>query len=696
MAGIAATYRIDAESTTVPPLAALDAALAARGPDGAHWRSGRLGLLVRAVIPMVHEHRGAALVLDGVAEVSAIGARYADLGAPGLLAGSCDPYAAILADTDREILLLARQGDGPPLYYAITPQGALVASEPGALLAAGVPATPDLAVVDRFLAAGVCDDTHATFYAGIHLVLPDQVVEVDRDGVRPVHRGPRAERPAVRVGLGRAVASGRIGVLFTPGPAGAALLGTALAQDGGPPYVYSTTFAELSSAPTEYAAAVLGSLPPGAVRHRALPVVPAELDLDGYLADVGEPTPDPAGYLLWAAARAVAGEVDALVDAGPAGASPGAVRVADRLESRFGVAVRFPFGAAAPPAAEIAEVVERTLPAAAAEVALAAPGALAEPPLRELLAQLRDQLLTTFLAPRYQAGCRRELLDAVDRLVTGRRVDAAALFRRYSVERWLRRVERAAPVRPGSLKITIGALPWTRLAIPTGVIAPGDRIAETAARHVAELLATDFGAARSAAGASWYVLLAAKPVAVAQGRARPVWEIRTGPYARALSRFAGGATGLDTPWAAQVASEVGGAFRLAAAAGCAVAGRTRWYERLAGPQALGVRGPRPDAVPPARVAVVAAPEGADDVAAETAGALRAALPGEVADRLSGVAVVGVDGARARILGWAGRPLQAPGDLLAALCAGNPFGQAEEGTPVVVALSCGRPSSGVSM
>jgi asparagine synthetase B (glutamine-hydrolysing) len=68
-----------------------------------------------------------------------------------LLSRAPEPYALILADPARGALVLARNGDGPPLYYAETAGGILAASEPGALLAAGVPAEPDEGVVGRFI-----------------------------------------------------------------------------------------------------------------------------------------------------------------------------------------------------------------------------------------------------------------------------------------------------------------------------------------------------------------------------------------------------------------------------------------------------------------------------------------------------------------------------------------------------------------
>jgi hypothetical protein len=755
MAGIAATFAVDPPDRGDAALAALAAALAIRGSDAAAWQSGPTGLVVRAAIPTVHEEHRVALVVDGIADVSSLFARYAERSGAGLLAGG-DPYAVILADPAQDVLFLARNGDGPPLYYAATATGVLVASEPAALLTAGVPADIDATVVDRFLTGGACDDSPATFLAGVRRVLAGQVVVVtgSRGGggalavrTHQVNPTPDGEGVSARLALQWSVLSGRIGVRLGNGIAGAALLGTALARPDRPrPLpVYSATFPGLPSTTAEYAAAVLGPLAHGAARHRALPFFADAIDLDAYLADLGEPTPDLAGYLVWATARATAGEVEALIDTAGAGvllAAGGSplpaarraaighlARLADRVESRFGVALRFPF-AEVPNGGEVLraqldEIVGRTLPATAARFA-ATPGEVsAEVQLREVLLRMRGELAEAFLNPRHPAPT-EALLRELSALESGRRIDAGAMFRRYAVERWLRVVAAPAASRPGvpvqaappagpPVAVSFEGAAWARFPVHTEALSAGDRVAEKLAWYVGEFAtgrAAEHGSGR-ALRRPWYVLVAAKPVAVAQGRARNLWEIRPSWYAHVLDRVAGRATGVETAWAMQVAIEQGGRARMLAAAACALVGRRRWYDAIAGLGVRSVRGPRPDAVPPAHIAVVPPPREPDQVAADVIAALRTALPAEAYAGLAGCAVVGVDGRSCRVAGWAagaaasandrGAPgargalgahgahgaRGAPTGLLEALCAGNPSGQAGEHTPIVVAAPAPR-------
>ncbi|BCB85111.1 hypothetical protein Psuf_024240 [Phytohabitans suffuscus] len=475
-----------------------------------------------------------ALALDGIAEVRALAAEYASRGAAGLVSGA-EPYALILADPARGALVLARNGDGPPLYYAETAGGVLAASEPGALLAAGVPAEPDEGMVARFIATGACDDTAATFYAGIRRVLPGEVVEIAG--------GTRTRKPvAARDGAGRfarsvldaAIGRGRIGVRFGHGLAGAAAVGAALTGPEGRRTltVYSASFPGLTTAHAT---------------HSLLP------------------------------------------------------------------------------------------------------------PLREVLVRMRGELAGALLDP-LLPGARRPSWDALAALFGGGQVEAGAVFRRYMVERWLRTLSPARPARRPQrtfeAEAKAGGAQWTRVPLSTEVFSAGDKLPEKVAWYVSECLA---GLGRKAyRRARWHVLLAARPVAVVQGRVRPVWEIRPGAAARALHRWARPAAGLHDPWTAQVVVERVGPLRAAV-----------------GPAAVhGVRGPRPGGV-----AVVLPPEEPARVAADVLAALRTALPEEAYATLGGCAVVGAAG----VAGVAG---ELDAALAAELCEDDPLAT----HPIAVVLS----------
>lgn len=750
MAGIAAYFGAKPGTGVV---GALVGGLAARGDDVADWRGVRLELAVRAGIPQVHTGGyGTAVVVDGVAQASAILRRYAERGSAAVLAAfggaaEPEPFAMALADPDRGVLVLARCVDGPTLYYARRGGEVLVASEPAGLLAAGVPAIWDGEVIQRFLASGECDGTERTFYERIRQVLPGQVLEVSGDGVHPVPVVLPARRTAssTSAALQAATRQGHLGVRLGGQIAGVALLGAALAnpdradRDTLPVYAAALP-GEAGPRESRYADAVLAGLVDGTVRQQVLPIGAA--DLDDFLADLGEPVPDPAALLAWCAAREAAGEVAALLD--PTGAAallagepapPYLARLADRVTTRFGVALRLPYrdvpstGEAL--RCELAALARRGLPAGAARLAdRRVPDELAW----HLLSALRAELYGTFLSRSFAI---RGWADAqvtvagFGELLAGRGGDPLRFWREFVVERWLRRHDpvaapgtggaagdhaghragpagdraghRAGPAaNPGrELAVGMAGASWLRFPVRTRVLGPADRFADTIAWYVAELvaaLARD-GRYRRQLSRPWYLAVAAKPLAVAQGRVRPLWEVRPGWWARRISGFVRERSwrGLGNPWTMQLAIDEVGLRRLlfaAAVAACGRAVRRRGvFDRLAGARAHAVSGPVEGSVYPANVAVAAAPEEPADAAGQLLAAARAALPEELAAALAGCGIVAADGSVPRVLGTAG---DAAADFYAAACADDPMGGRGAGTPAVVVLPAplpGRPAGG---
>lgn len=633
MAGLAAVLRT---TSVTPPKAAtlqelrrtseaLSRALIVRGAEHAHRTHGRLTVLIRSALPLIHEVDGCAVVVDGVAEVGTLIRDYVDRGPSGLV-GGVSAYALILADPVRDGLVLARNGDGAPLYYARTRSGALVASEPAALIAAGVSATPDTAVVERFLTTGRCDDTSATFFAEIKRVLPGQVVLVTAER-SIVHESMTAAH--VRAQPLRAMGR-RVGCRLSTAQGAATVLDAALRQaeetDSLPLPIYSTYVPGLAGGSPD---ALLAPLPRGSFRHRATPCDAFDLDLDGFLRDVGEPMPDLESYLIWATARATGGEVDALLD----GATHGdhLPRLADRVASRYGVELLFP---------------------------CRVPLATAIRPADGRVAKVMARMSNDQLAPLVHARLRPQV-TALAGLFGGRRVDAEALFRRLMVERWLGLIAPVvAPVRVPSPALRVNGKEWSRQAVATEALRADDLAVERFAFHATE--------AADGLRQQWYLLVAAKPIAVAQGLARDVWQLRPGTLALLL-----GALSRREPWRVQALIDHSGTAR---AAGAVLLPQT-WASRLVDMRGIGF--PRAEAVPPANVSVVCLPNHPNLVAEQLSAALEKTLSDAAWGGFRGCAIIGAG----QLLGWSG-----PGDpeIAMALAAGDPFGNGQELTPLVIA------------
>ncbi len=657
----------------------------------------------------------AAIAVDGVASMSDLDAGYAADGPRGLLRG-VDPYATILADAERGALVLARNGTAPGLYYAWHGNGWLVASEPAALLAAGVPARPDSEVIGRFIRTGATDDTGQTFIATIAQVRPDEVVVLNQDGAHPYRAESEPHPPSLASALQEAVGQGRLAVLLRPGTVGAAVLGAALAQPGRlhPLPVHTAAFPDLDP-PASHTPAVLVPLPHGTVRHTPRTFDVSTLDLDAFLREVGEPVPDLDLYLLWAVARDAGSGIDVVVDSGSG--HPGAVaRLNDRLTSRYGVSVRCPLREATGDVAheDLAAIIGRTLPPPVARYATrdsARPATAAEIVLR-----LRDEVGAALTAARPWTDPAASV-EVLRRLAAGEPVDAAPLLRAYLVERWLSTLTEvtgvtdtgsAAAPEPGPAEtppprepVGLGEVApagslWLRWPIRTEAIGPGAQLPSALAWYLGTTL-TELRSRRRYAEAlrgPWFAVVSAKVLAVAQRRVSPLWNVQHGQTARLLARVAGPRLPLlREPWSAQVALDEVGAARLLAAVTAARLGLSGLVERLL-PDGAPVFLPRAEAMPPADSAVVRAPVDADGTAEALVAALRYSLPSAVFQTLAGCAVVRADETGSRVLGYGPGPftdaVPFPADLVARACADNPAGQGREQTPLLLILEAPVP------
>ena len=172
------------------------------------------------------------------------------------------------------------------------------------------------------------------------------------------------------------------------------------------------------------------------------------------------------------------------------------------------------------------------------------------------------------------------------------------------------------------------------------------------------------------------VAVSERMVAITQGRAYPIKDIRAGRLARLLERFVtrpGYGIGLGSAETMELAiREVGAPRILLAAAASAVTkpfGIHGVFYRVAGPQAKAIDGPTSYTIPPYNQAATLGPRDPDGAARAIAAALDAP-----------VAIIDANDAGCAVLG------ASPGvdrRFVERLFADNPLGQAREQTPICV-------------
>jgi asparagine synthase (glutamine-hydrolysing) len=238
---------------------------------------------------------------------------------------------------------------------------------------------------------------------------------------------------------------------------------------------------------------------------------------------------------------------------------------------------------------------------------------------------------------------------------------------------------------------------WARFPLRCDLVAAGDNVPALATRRVGEFFAglafapsdpdTAADGLVGLTAGRWYLFVSEKIVAIAQGRSFFTWDIRPGPWARALSRFVVRTPygiGLGHPVTMQLAiTEVGLPKVLAAAtagaAGKAV-GKQGWFYQVAGPSVRAIDGPTEYSAFPANVSAKLAPKDPCGVAREISAALREALDPSVSQRFAGTVIIDANDIGRNILGHDTSATEA--ELVAAF-ADNPLGQGRQQTPLAV-------------
>ena len=245
MCGIAGLMSQNGAAPPLAPLHAMGAALRHRGPDGdGRYRSGDVGMVQTrlAIIDLVtgdqplYEPSGTALIAN--AEIYNYIELRSELGCKQPVAFStqsdCEPplhlyrkygldftahlrgmYAIALHDPAAGSLILARDPFGiKPLYYAETPRAFAFASEPGALLEAGLVAPQLFRAARNELLQMQFTTGRETIFTGINRVLPGETIVV-RQGriVERRHREALPQGGPSPIGEGEALA--RLDAAFT-------------------------------------------------------------------------------------------------------------------------------------------------------------------------------------------------------------------------------------------------------------------------------------------------------------------------------------------------------------------------------------------------------------------------------------------------------------------------------------------------
>ncbi|MGE5630455.1 MAG: coenzyme F420-0:L-glutamate ligase [Caulobacteraceae bacterium] len=205
---------------------------------------------------------------------------------------------------------------------------------------------------------------------------------------------------------------------------------------------------------------------------------------------------------------------------------------------------------------------------------------------------------------------------------------------------------------------------YLRIPVKTRVIVKEDNIVDVVKKYVQETVTEKD-----------VVFISEKAVAITQGRAYPLSEIKPRPLAKFLSRYVtktSAGIGLGIPETMEMALRECGVLRILFAAAVSfigkIFGRKGDFYRVAGYKASSIDGPTPNTLPPYNKYVVLGPDKPDMVAKEISDNIKAE-----------VAIVDINDLGGNILGTS-RPDMDRSKLVGIL-RDNPLGQCSEQTPI---------------
>ncbi len=205
---------------------------------------------------------------------------------------------------------------------------------------------------------------------------------------------------------------------------------------------------------------------------------------------------------------------------------------------------------------------------------------------------------------------------------------------------------------------------YLRIPVKTHVITKEDAISDVVKKYVQEVVQDKD-----------IVFISEKAVAITQGRAYPMSEIKPRPLARFLSKYVtktSAGIGLGIPETMEMALRECGVLRILFAACVSFVtklfGRKGDFYRIAGYKASSIDGPTPNTLPPYNKYVVLGPDKPDQVAKRISEAIGAE-----------VAIVDINDLGGNILGASHAAMDRT--ALAGILRDNPLGQCTEQTPI---------------
>ncbi|MCL2173993.1 asparagine synthase (glutamine-hydrolyzing) [Candidatus Saccharibacteria bacterium] len=327
-------------------------------------------------------------------------------------------------------------------------------------------------------------------------------------------------------------------------------------------------------------------------------------------------------------------------------------------------------------------------------------------PESEWFIRLKNHFYSIFLSEEF-AGReyfnQPEVLSAFEGFIKGRNnVDTMAFWRIINVELWLREFfdePKIAPKTKSSdfvpndkkkLDIAVDSRAFRRYPLRTELVDSTTKLDTFVVDRVKQFFAKlpkQPTKHQVATDGKWFLFISEKIVAITQGRSYFVWNIKTGFWARTLSRFVTRTPtgiGLGSPFTMQLAIQEAGLPRILFAsigsAVCKLFGKRGVFYNLVGNNIRAIDGPTEYSVYPANVSAKLPPKDPEKVAAQLSAKVRKAVPQRYQKSFAGVVVIDANDIGRNMMGT---DTDETAHTLEEIFADNPLGQANQQTPLCI-------------
>ncbi|MBI2051330.1 asparagine synthase (glutamine-hydrolyzing) [Candidatus Roizmanbacteria bacterium] len=303
-------------------------------------------------------------------------------------------------------------------------------------------------------------------------------------------------------------------------------------------------------------------------------------------------------------------------------------------------------------------------------------------------------LSDTFLKRKYFN--QKAVLAAFQAFIEGKNDDTMLFWRFLNLEIWLRTFfdkkvkkekkeeQEFEPNEGKKLEIRVNGRIYKRFPIRTELFKKSDDYIKKINTNVSRFFHRSTFSVQSSR--QWFLVVAEKIIAIAQGRSYFIWEIRPSILANILHRFVKKTPygiGLGSPWTMQLAIQEAGLIRILFAALISAVtkplGIQGLFYRIAGRDISAIDGPTEYSLYPSNVSAKLGPENPQKVAKDLHNTINSKFPVQ-GSTFQGVVIIDANDLGQDVLG---NSTNISNEKIKKIFRDNPMGQADEQTPLVL-------------